>query len=132
VPFRLAGPGGAALVVPVHVNGEGPFDLILDTGATFTCADTSLVRELALPERRLAVGTAVGIGGAGRVRLHAVDSLRVGAASAGRGSVCALDLGALRVVGPGVRGLLGLDFLKRFRVTIDFERRVLQLTRPAG
>jgi hypothetical protein len=22
----LAGPGGAALVVPVHVNGQGPFD----------------------------------------------------------------------------------------------------------
>jgi hypothetical protein len=31
-----------------------------------------------------------------------------------------------------VRGLLGLDFLKRFRVTLDFERKVLQLTRPAG
>jgi hypothetical protein len=24
IPFRLAGTGGAALIVPVHVNGQGP------------------------------------------------------------------------------------------------------------
>jgi|GEM_PF-3917599 len=34
VEFALAGPGGAALLVPVFVNGEGPFDFVLDTGAT--------------------------------------------------------------------------------------------------
>lgn len=131
IGFRLVGPGGAALVVPVHVNGRGPFSLILDTGATFTCVDTALARELALPERRMAVGTAVGVGGAGGVRLFGADSLRVGAASARGITVCALDLRALRAVGPEVRGLLGLNFLRSFRMTLDFEREVLRLTRPA-
>ncbi|MGZ8379771.1 MAG: retropepsin-like aspartic protease [Gemmatirosa sp.] len=131
IAFRLAGPGGAALVVPVHVNGRGPYDLILDTGATFTCVDTTLARELALPERRGAIGTAVGIGGAGGVRLHRVDSLRVGAATARELTVCALDLSTLRALGPEVRGLLGLNFLRSFRVGLDFERDVLRLTRPA-
>ena len=125
--FRLAGPGGAAIVVPVHINGRGPIDLILDTGATITCVDTSLARELALPEQRLTIGTAVGVGGAGRVRLHRVDSLHVAGAVARRINVCAMDLSAMRVVAPNVRGLLGLNVLKPFTVTIDFQRSVLRL-----
>ena len=129
--FRLAGPGGAAIVVPVDINGRGPIDLILDTGATITCVDTSLARELALPEQRLTVGTAVGVGGTGRVRLHRVDSLRVAGAVARRINVCAMDLSAMRVVAPSVRGLLGLNVLKPFTVTIDFERGVLRLSAPA-
>ena len=129
--FRLAGPGGAAIVVPVHINGRGPIDLILDTGATITCVDTSLARELALPEQRLTIGTAVGVGGAGRVRLHRVDSLRIAGAVARRINVCAMDLGAMRTVAPDVRGLLGLNVLKPFTVTIDFQRSVLRLAPPS-
>jgi predicted aspartyl protease len=128
--FRLDGPGGAAIVVPVHINGRGPIDLILDTGATITCVDTSLAREFALPEQRLTIGTAVGVGGAGRVRLHRVDSLRVAGAVARRLNVCAMDLSAMRVVAPSVRGLLGLNVLKPFTVTIDFRRSVLRLAAP--
>ena len=130
--FRLAGPGGAAIVVPVHINGQGPIDLILDTGATITCVDTSLARELALPEQRLTVGTAIGVGGAGRVRLHRVDSLRVAGAVARKLNVCAMDLSAMRVVAPSVRGLLGLNVLKPFTVTIDFRRSVLRLAASGG
>ena len=130
VAFRMTGPGGAALVVPVHVNGRGPFDLILDTGATLTCVDSSLARELELPERRAVLGMAVGVGGSGRVRLHQVDSLRIGAAVARSLTVCALDLTELRRLGGGVRGLLGLNVLRNFRVTLDFGREVVRLAPP--
>ncbi|HEU4722225.1 MAG TPA: retropepsin-like aspartic protease [Gemmatimonadaceae bacterium] len=132
IGFRLAGPGGAAIVVPVHVNGRGPIDLILDTGATITCVDTSLARELALPEQRLTVGAAIGVGGVGRVRLHRVDSLRIAGAVARRINVCSMDLAGMRAVAPSVRGLLGLNVLKPFTVTLDFERRVLRLAVPGG
>jgi predicted aspartyl protease len=130
VAFRLAGPGGAALVVSAYVNGRGPIDLILDTGATLTCLDTALARELALPERRAVLGAAVGVHGAGRVRLVRIDSLRVGAASAQGLTGCAIDLRALGTIGQEIRGLLGLNFLRSFRVTLDFEREVLHLTQP--
>jgi len=128
--FRLVGPGGAAVVVPVYINGEGPIDLILDTGATITCVDSSLARELSLPEQRLTIGTAIGVGGAGRVRLHRVDSLRVAGSTSRRLSVCAMDLSAMKVVAPSVRGLLGLNVLRQFTVTLDFERKVLRLAAP--
>jgi predicted aspartyl protease len=132
VKFRMTGPGGAALVVPVYINGDGPVDLILDTGATLTCLDSSLARELALPERRAALGMAVAVGGSGRVRLHAVDSLRVGRAVARSLTVCAIDLRELRRLGGNVRGLLGLNVLREFRVTLDFEREIVRLAPPGG
>lgn len=127
VAFRWAGPGGAAIVVPVRINGGAPVDLILDTGATLTCLDTAVVRRLALPARRAVVGSAVGVGGSGRVRLHGVDSLQLGATVARGLTICAMDLSALRAVGPDVHGLLGLNVLREFRLTIDFEREVLRL-----
>ena len=46
VPFTLAGPGGAAIVVPVKINDTGPYNLVLDTGATLTCLDRALVERL--------------------------------------------------------------------------------------
>jgi predicted aspartyl protease len=132
VRFRLAGAGGAAIVVPVSINGRDSVGLIFDTGATITCVDSALARALALPERRMGIGVAVGVGGAGRVRLHAVDSLRVGGAVVRDLTVCAMDLRALRGVGADVQGLLGLNVLREFRVTLDFERRVVRLAAPGG
>ena len=46
VPFELAPPNDAAIIVPVKINGHGPFKFVLDTGATFTCIDQKLVDEL--------------------------------------------------------------------------------------
>lgn len=128
--FRWVGAGNAAMVVPVQINGREPVDLILDTGATLTCVDSALAHAMELPERRAVQGAAVGIGGAGRVRLHAVDSLRVGSAVARGLTVCSMDLRSLGAIGPEIHGLLGLNVLRDFRVTLDFERQVLRLAPP--
>jgi predicted aspartyl protease len=130
IAFDWAGPGGAAVTVPVRINGRGPVDLILDTGATMTCVDTALAREWKLPEQRGFLGGAIGLGGSGPVSLLRVDSLAIGAARARGLTVCAMSLGALRSVAPEVRGLLGLNVLRNFRVTLDFERGVVRLAPP--
>jgi predicted aspartyl protease len=132
VAFTWAGPGGAAITVPVHINGRGPVELILDTGATMTCVDTALAREWALPEQRAMRGVAAGLGGTGRVRLVRVDSLTIGAAVVRGLTACSMDLQVLRAVGPEVRGLLGLNALRSFRVILDFERGVMRLAPPGG
>lgn len=127
IDFQLAGPGGAALLVPVHVNGDGPFEFILDTGATLTCVSQRLADSLALPARRAPGAVGVGVGGTGALRLAQVDSLRVGASRAVELPVCVIDLDQTRIIGAPVDGLLGLNFLREFRVALDFERRVLRL-----
>lgn len=131
IAFELVGPGEAALVVPVEINGEGPFRLILDTGATLTCVADSTAARLALPERP-AAGIGVGVGGTGRLRLARVDSLRIGEARAYDVPVCLLDLSHARVLGTRIDGLVGLNVLKEFRVTLDFEREVLRLDEPGA
>lgn len=130
IAFELAGPGGAALLVPVHVNGEGPFQFVLDTGATVTCVDDALASRLALPDVHGVIGTAAGVGGQGGVRLVSVDSLRIGSVRAHELQACVIDLEHLAGLGLDLDGLIGLNVLKEFRVTIDFERRIVTLAQP--
>jgi predicted aspartyl protease len=130
IAFDLAGPGDAALMVPVFLNGEGPFDFVLDTGATLTCVDQEIARRLQLPAARGVVGVGAGVGGSGKMEILRLDSLRIGAARAGEMTVCALDLKHTDAIGLEIDGLLGLNFLRSFRVTLDFQRNVLHLRDP--
>jgi predicted aspartyl protease len=129
VAFELAGPGGAALTVPVHLNGRGPYRFILDTGATLTCVDRALADTLQLEEKPMR-GVGAGVASSGQVRVLGIDSLRVGAARAYDLTACEVDLAHAEKVGVRVDGLVGLNFLKEFRVTLDFDRKVVQLHDP--
>lgn len=130
VAIRLAGPGGAALLVPVRINGQGPYDFVLDTGATLTCVDETLADSLGLPEARGRIGAGAGIGGAGSMRLVEIDSVSVGEARAEALTGCAVDLEQFREIGLETHGLLGLNFLRSFRVTLDFGTERLTLSEP--
>jgi predicted aspartyl protease len=127
IPVTFMGTNDAALTVAVHVNGEGPWDFVLDTGATMTCVDRDLVERLGLPTRRGMVGVGAGVEGTGRLELVRVDSIRVGAARGFGLTACVVDLAHLEPLGASVHGLLGLNFLREFRMTLDFERDVLIL-----
>lgn len=130
ISFRLVGPNQAALVVPVFINGEGPLDFVLDTGATLTCVEQATAERLGLPERRGVRGIGFGVGSAGALRLVGIDSLRVGQAQAFDLPGCVLDLQHIGALGTDVEGLLGLNFLRSFRMTLDFQRNVLLLVEP--
>jgi predicted aspartyl protease len=132
VQLQFVGTGEAALVAPVYINGAGPFNLVLDTGATYTCVTTELAEQLNLPDQRGAVGIGTGVHATARVRIIRFDSVRVGAAIAHSMPGCVLDLTALETVGTSVDGLLGLNYLRAFDVGLDFQRNVLTLTAPAG
>lgn len=127
ISFDLAGPGGAALVVPVYLNGQGPHRFVLDTGATLTCVNESLADSLNLPESAGQFGIGAGVQGSGRMRLVTVDSLRIGETKAIDLTACALDLAELETAGLNVDGLLGLNFLQSFRVALDFGANTLHL-----
>lgn len=131
IAFEWAGTQRAGILLPVYINGTGPHSFLLDTGATLTCVDEALAAELELPEPPGQIGIGAGIGGAGRMRLVRMDSLRVGETRAESLPACAVDLGAARSIGVEFDGLLGLNFLRAFHMTLDFERNVLILTEPA-
>lgn len=126
IGFEMIG-AEAALAVPVYLNGQGPHRFVVDTGATLTCVDAALADSVDLPERAGQIGIGAGIGGAGNVRLVGIDSLRVGQTTAFDLTACALDLSQLETAGISADGLLGLNFLKSFRVTLDFTANTLRL-----
>lgn len=125
--FSFQGAGDAAIVVPVRLNGQGPYDFVLDTGATLTCLDTALARELDLPEARGVVGRGATLGSSGGVEVYRLDSLAIGDATVNDLMACALDLEHIRGAGLDVDGLVGLNVLKQYTMTIDFDRRMLRL-----
>ena len=132
VNFKLAGPNEAALIVPVRINGKGPYEFVLDTGATFTCVDRTLVEEVKLPDWTSPLGSVVITGGEGQMGFVKIDTLEVGdSARASELVACKLDLSRMQPPGFGIKGLVGLNFLKSYRVTIDFERKALRLDKPA-
>jgi len=126
VHFELARPNDAAILVPVKINGQGPYTFVLDTGATFTCIDQKLANELKLPEWQ---GLGVGVIGptGGNIRLVTLDTLEVGTVKASDLKACTIDFKQMNVAGLDARGLVGLNFLKSFHMSIDFKTKLLKL-----
>lgn len=127
VPFTLAGPGGAAIVVPVRLNDTGPYQFVVDTGATVTCVHQALAETLELPKPVGMLGYGAAVGRTGTVGVHRIETLEVGDTTASGLTACALDLGNIKEAGLEVDGLLGLNFLKAYKVTFDFKRNVMSL-----
>ena len=119
-------------LVPVTIDGHGPYQFAIDTGASTSLVDSQVAKELQAPR----TGTKQRI--AGVTSVSKVASIRVK-----RWSVGGVELPATTVVeanlpfgnaSGGVQGLLGSDMLSRFDVvTIDYARGRLTLHhRPAG
>jgi predicted aspartyl protease len=131
VPVEVLTTQGETMVlVPVRVNGRGPYDFVLDTGASSSTVSRSLVRRLRLPRTG---GTAHvrGVAGDTVVPLVTVDRWTVGGQRLQGDSLPAIDFGGDFGAGQ-VNGLLGSDELRRFgAVRLDYENERLVL-RDAG
>lgn len=112
---------GASVIVPVTFNGALTANLVLDTGATVTVVSRRIASNLAL--RTLGASKVGTVGGVITVPLARLGSLKVGEAEVHDLVVSIHDFSA----DPRIEGLLGLDFLKRFHVSLDARRRLLIL-----
>ena len=127
VLFKLATPSKPLIVLPVFVNGKGPFQFFLDTGASRTTLSFALARRLGI----VAIGDRAGTGAGGRIPMFSatVDSLTLGSASISDAAVSVGDfLGEFgSLIDTKFYGIIGNDFLSRFEVTIDYPRGSLDL-----
>jgi Aspartyl protease len=128
VPFRLAGGQNPLILVPVHVDEEGPFEFILDTGASHCLLSPGLAERLGV--RPEAETDATGACGSVKLALARVASMAVGSVRRNNLQVAITDelkrIG--EVIGSRVDGDLGFEFLKDFALTIDYQTRTLCLT----
>jgi predicted aspartyl protease len=110
------------LMAPVGINGQGPFNFIIDTGANVSCVSHDLAERLALtPAGAAPVHTMVGVRSRPSVM---IDILKVGARD--RRSVRAP---ALPFDGGQVDGVLGVDWLKGQRLVLDFRKKSIEITK---
>jgi predicted aspartyl protease len=129
VKFHLAGGAQPLILLPVKVNGQGPFDFIFDTGAGTSLLSSDLMKQLDVK----VVGSKEGqsAGGKVAVSLATVDSLAVGAAKLDDVDVGIVDLNHIgKTIGAKVDGDLGYNFLKHFRLSIDYGKCELRLDNP--
>ncbi|MFL6183176.1 MAG: aspartyl protease family protein [Actinomycetes bacterium] len=108
------------VVVPVTIDGSGPFRFMLDTGSSRSAVADDLASELAA---RLVARTEV-VSSAGP-EMHDVARLeRVELAGARATFLLASVIPAarLRTIGSEIRGVLAQDFLSEFNYTLDYRR----------
>ena len=106
------------MTVPVMINGQGPFQFVIDTGADRTVISTELADRLGLPEAGKARLHAMG--GERDVRLVSVDSVAVST-----NVVRDVRAAALPARNLGADGMLGIDSLKGQRIIMDFEAQTM-------
>jgi aspartyl protease len=115
------------LVVPVTVNGAGPYPFLLDTGATSSVVAEDLARELALPHAGHAVQETT-------TATASVDLVQVTLTLGGvrrEGDVISGALDAVRAVDPAIRGIVGQDLLRLGNWWLDYRGASL-VEDPAG
>ena len=132
ISFRLAGGAQPLILLPVFVNGRGPFEFILDTGAGLCLVTRNLASDVGI----IAIHTQQGYGAAGQVTLGTglADSIALGHALAHRVRVGITDelLRVAAAIGARVDGALGHEFLRAFRLTLDYKSETVELAQGAG
>jgi hypothetical protein len=117
----LRGGGGTAMVlVPITIDGRGPYNFALDTGAGITLIDTDLASNLQLPVTGDSSQVS-GVGGTQNITPVHIDSWSAGKIALPTADVGETGLSSFKA-NSDVRGLLGSDILSRFgRITINYD-----------
>lgn len=122
VPFHLV--NGFAVLVPVTVNGHGPYDFMLDTGTTIMAVDRELAQELALQPK--VQGTVTTLTQQLPTSIAIARRVDFGPLTEQNLEVMIRDLSGLRHIAPGVRGVLGQNVLNRADFLLDYQHKLLQ------
>ena len=124
VPLSIDASG--AIVVPVHVNGRGPFLFLLDTGSSHSVMSRSLADGLNLEFiARTPVTTTTGREMRPVVKL---DQTAIGTVRFDGLLVSIADSAQLGAIAQNIEGIIGQDFLFAFNYTLDYRRHRLSWT----
>jgi len=119
VPVQFA---GRSAIVSALLNRSVTGSLILDTGATSTVISRRLASLLSIRPTATMVGQTVG--GLITAPIARLSSLKIGRAELTDLSVIIHDFSR----DPRIEGLLGMDFLGQFRVSLDSQKQLLVLS----
>lgn len=116
------------IVAPVSINDQGPFNFMVDTGATHTVLSSQLVTRLDLPLHGFPTVSVQGVSGVASASTVRVDSLHAGAVQLSNFRVPVL----LAPVMDGVDGILGAEGFAGKKITANFMRDEVRITESDG
>lgn len=118
-----------SIIVGMHINGKGPFNFILDTGASVTMIDPEVLAKSGVKLKQETTGV-VGVGGQPiQANLCTLDELSLEGAKVYGMDAVAHRIGHLYQA--DLYGLIGQDFLNHFIMNLDANSKTLTLT-PAN
>jgi predicted aspartyl protease len=118
------------MLVPVYINGRGPYPLILDTGSSGIVITPKVATELALEatppqeDQGCSGGKCVGVGGAVLGQATRVNDINVASTSKQDMMVAIIDLAQIAPKGKAPEyGIIGYPYLRDLRLVIDYPNR---------
>jgi Aspartyl protease len=122
--IHFTSPHRYMIVIPVRINGTGPYSFLLDTGATSSAIDPKLSTSLHLSAAKGAkVSSWEGTIDARRVL---IDSLSLGPVDSGPLTVLVQPLSEFKAFEPHLRGVIGQDVLLHSNYLIDNRHHLIQ------
>jgi hypothetical protein len=130
VQFRLY--DGYLILMQTTINSAGPFTFIVDTGTTRTVIDPELALQLKAPV--IGEASLTGVLHVRQDKLVRLENVRLGHASVSSLAALVDKLTRQKTLAPGIRGVLGEDFLSKFDFLIDYRERSFRFdgVPPAG
>ena len=113
------------VVVPVMINGRGPFRFIVDTGANHSTISPGLARELGLKPAEVASIILDGITGTAQVSFVTIDRLQAGDLTIGNTALPVVWAAVMA----GADGILGAAGITEKCLLIDFQRNRVTISR---
>src|SRR4029077_18065644 len=127
IPIRLANPAKPLVLVDVHANGRGPFQFAIDTGTSTTAITSELAKQLGVQTSPVGAGTT----GGSPVNFSAgsLQSFQLGGVKIENMAVVVADFFTMlnAVVGAKLEGIVGYNFLRDYKVVIDYPGETLTL-----
>ena len=108
------------MTVPVHVDGQGPFRFLIDTGSQRTIVSTSLATQLQLdPGPTIRIVSLAGVDAARTARLQAFEL--------GKRTYSGTMVPLMERHNIGADGIIGTDSLQGQRVLLDFSNDTIEI-----
>jgi len=128
--FKL-GVGSNHVHIPVYVNGKGPFNFTLDTGAGVIIISKSLAESLGLSIHVNDKMRAAGVGGTVPVMTAKVDSFKIESETFENENVVVIDFDSIFGVN-FIPGVIGHSVLKSYRMSLNYSTKIFRLEKRNG
>ena len=129
VPFELI--KTQHMVVNVKINGKGPYRLVFDTGAPDSLVSNKVAKEAELFPKDFKKPVFALFGSMGQMK---IKELELGEMKAENVSTMVLDHPTVQAIGKFVgpiEGILGFTFYSRYKMSIDYEKKLLSFEQGA-